>query len=106
MNKKELIDAVYAKAEDKAKEDPKFKLTKAVAHDVVDFVLASVTEGLVSEGKVVLPGFGTFEVRARTARVGRNPRTGEKLKIKASKVAAFKPGKGMKEAVNAKKSKK
>ena len=65
-----------------------------------------IVEGLVADGKVVLPGFGTFEVRARTARTGRNPRTGEKIKIAATKAPAFKPGKGMKEAVKAKKSKK
>ena len=101
MNKKELIDAVYAKAEDKAKEDPKFKLTKAVAHDVVDFVLASVTEGLVSEGKVVLPGFGTFEVREHAARTARNPRTGDAIEVPASKAPAFKPGKSLKDEVAA-----
>ena len=87
MNKTELVEVVSSKAE----------ITKAEAGRVVSAVLDAVNEGLKKDGKVVLPGFGTFEVRSRTARVGRNPRTGEKIKIKASKVPAFKPGKGMKD---------
>ncbi|MBO4368216.1 MAG: HU family DNA-binding protein [Clostridia bacterium] len=93
MNKTELIEVVSSKAE----------VTKAEAGRVVNAVLEAVNEGLKSDGKVVLPGFGSFEVRKRTARVGRNPRTGEEIKIKASKVPAFRPGKGMKEAVSKKK---
>ncbi|NLD83544.1 MAG: HU family DNA-binding protein [Clostridiales bacterium] len=96
MNKAELIEVVSSKAE----------ITKAEAQKVVNAVFDAVTEGLVSDGKVVLVGFGTFEVRSRTARTGRNPRTGESIKIKASKAPAFKPGKDMKAAVNAKKGKK
>ena len=87
MNKTELVEVVSSKAE----------ITKAEAGRVVSAMLDAVNEGLKKDGKVVLPGFGTFEVRSRTARVGRNPRTGEKIKIKASKVPAFKPGKGMKD---------
>ena len=93
MNKTELIEVVSSKAE----------VTKAEAGRVVNAVFAAINEGLKSDGKVVLPGFGSFEVRKRTARVGRNPRTGEEIKIKASKVPAFRPGKGMKEAVSKKK---
>ena len=63
----------------------------------------AIIEGIVSDGKVILPGFGTFETRQRSARSGRNPRTGETIKIKATKAPAFKPGKGMKDAVAKKK---
>ena len=89
MNKTELIEVVSSKAE----------ITKAEAGRVVNAVFDAVIDGLKGDGKVVLPGFGTFEVRKRTARVGRNPRTGEQIKIKASKAPAFKPGKGMKDAI-------
>ncbi len=60
----------------------------------------AIYEGIAKDGKVVLPGFGSFEVRSRTARVGRNPRTGEQIKIAASRVPAFNPGKAMKDAVS------
>ncbi len=93
MNKTELINAVAAKAE----------ITKADAHKIVDAVFDAINEGLATEGKVVLPGFGSFVVRNRTARVGRNPRTGEQIKIEAASVPAFKPGKAMKDAVSKKK---
>ncbi len=93
MNKLELVEVVSSKAQ----------ITKAEAHKVVDAVFDGIIEGLVADGKVVLPGFGTFETRTRTARTGRNPRTGEALKIEASRTPAFKPGKGMKDAVKAKK---
>lgn len=93
MNKTELINAVVTKAE----------ITKAEANKVVNAVLDAINEGLAAEGKVILPGFGSFEVRNRTARVGRNPRTGEQIKIEAARVPAFKPGKAMKDAVSKKK---
>ena len=96
MNKVELVEKVASKAE----------ITKVEATKVVNAALESITEGLAADGKVVLIGFGTFEVRTRSAREGRNPRTGEKSKIAASKVPAFKPGKDMKAAVAAKKGKK
>ncbi len=96
MNKQELIEKVSSKAE----------VTKAEAAKLVNATLDSITEGLAADGKVVLIGFGTFEVRTRTARTGRNPRTGEKLKIAASRVPAFKPGKAMKEAIPQKTKKK
>lgn len=92
MNKRELIDAVSVKAE----------ITKKVADEVVDATLDAIIEGLAKEGKVVLPGFGSFEVRNKTAREGRNPRTGEKVKIPAKRAPAFKPGKAMKDAVEKK----
>lgn len=93
MTKLELVEVVSSKAE----------ITKAEAHKVVDAVFEAVNEGLAADGKVVLPGFGTFEIRNRTARVGRNPRTGEQIKIEASRTPAFKPGKAMKDAVSRKK---
>ena len=96
MNKTELIEVVSSKSE----------ITKAEAINVVNATLDAITEGLVADGKVVLVGFGTFEVRTRTARAGRNPRTGEQIKISASRVPAFKPGKDMKDAVNTKAKKK
>lgn len=92
MNKKELIEAVYAKAE----------LTKKEAETAVNATLDSIIEGLVKEGKVIIPGFGSFEVRNKTAREGRNPRTGDKIKIAAKRAPAFKPGKAMKDAVEKK----
>ncbi len=93
MNKTELINAVAAKAE----------ITKADAQKIGDAVFDAINEGLVAGGKAILPGFGSFEVRNRTARVGRNPRTGEQIKIAAARVPAFKPGKAMKDAVSKKK---
>jgi len=90
MNKGELIDAVAAEA----------GLSKADATKAVDGVLASVTNTLRNGGAVSLVGFGTFSVKARAARMGRNPRTGEAIQIKASNVPGFKAGKALKEAVN------
>ncbi|MBR6185876.1 MAG: HU family DNA-binding protein [Clostridia bacterium] len=92
MNKRELIDAVASKAE----------ITKKDADALVNATLDAIIEGLVKEGKVILPGFGSFEVRNKTAREGRNPRTGEKVKIAAKRAPAFKPGKAMKDAVEKK----
>ena len=96
MNKTELVEVVSSKAE----------ITKAEAQKVVSVTLDAIIEGLVADGKVVLPGFGPLETRQRSARSGRNPRAGETSKIKATKVPAFKPGKGMKEAVAKSKKKK
>jgi len=92
MNKTELIEVISSKAE----------ITKAEAQKVLNVTLEAIVDGIVSDGKVILPGFGTFETRQRTARTGRNPRTGEAIKIKASKTPAFKAGKNMKEAVGKK----
>jgi len=90
MNKSELIDAVSNKTD----------LSKSDAASAVDGVIASVTEALRSGDQVTIVGFGTFLVRQRNARAGRNPRTGETIQIKASKVPAFKAGKALKDAVN------
>jgi|TARA_B110000305_G_C18861334_1_gene368894 DNA-binding protein HU-beta len=90
MNKSELIDAVAAAAD----------LSKVDSARAVDGVIAAITQQLKSEEAVTLVGFGTFLVRQREARAGRNPRTGETIQIKASKVPAFKAGKALKDAVN------
>ena len=89
MNKTELVEVVSSKA----------GVTKTEAQKVVTATLEAIVQGVVADGKVILPGFGTFETRQRSARNGRNPRTGEVIKIKATKAPAFKPGKGMKDAV-------
>lgn len=90
MNKSELIDAVANSA----------NLTKSDAASAVDGVIGAVTQALKSGDQVTVVGFGTFLVRQREARAGRNPRTGETIQIKASKVPAFKAGKALKDAVN------
>ena len=90
MNKAELIDAVASSAD----------LSKASATEAVDAVVDTITESLRSGDSVTLVGFGTFEVRDRAARMGRNPQTGAEIQIKASKAPAFKAGKALKDAVN------
>jgi len=90
MNKTELIDAVADQAE----------LSKAEAGRAVDAVISSVTKALKGGDTVTLVGFGTFQVRERAARTGRNPKTGDTIKIEASKNPAFKAGKALKDAVN------
>ena len=90
MNKTELTEAV-ASATD---------LSKASAGRAVDAVIDTITNTLKSGDQVSVTGFGTFLVRERGARTGRNPRTGELMEIKASKVPSFKAGKGLKDAVN------
>ena len=89
MNKVELIAAVAAKAE----------LSKKDAEKAIAAVVASIEEALVKGDKVQLIGFGTFEVRERAARVGRNPQTKEEIKIDASKQPVFKAGAALKTAV-------
>jgi len=88
-NKAELIEKV-AEATD---------LTKKDATAAVDAVFSTIQEALANGEKVQLIGFGNFEVRSRAERKGRNPQTGEEIKIPASKVPAFKPGKALKDAV-------
>ncbi|MEG1551884.1 MAG: HU family DNA-binding protein, partial [Oscillospiraceae bacterium] len=88
-NKTELIAAVAAKAE----------LSKKDADSAVTAVLGAITDGLVAGEKIQIVGFGTFEVRNRAEKQGRNPKTGEAMTVPASKVPAFKAGKGLKEAV-------
>lgn len=90
MNKSELVDKVASEA----------KLTKADAGRAVDAMLQSIGKALKKGDSVSLVGFGTFTVRQRAARTGRNPQTGEQIKIKASKVPAFKAGKQLKDSVN------
>ncbi|MCC5856968.1 MAG: HU family DNA-binding protein [Ectothiorhodospiraceae bacterium] len=90
MNKSELIEAVAQSAD----------LSKASAARAVDAVVEAVTNALKENDTVSLVGFGTFTVRERAARSGRNPRTGETIKIAASKVPSFKAGKALKDAVN------
>ena len=90
MNKTELVSAVAEKTE----------FTKKDAEKAINAVLEAVEEALAKGDKVQLVGFGTFEVRERAARTGRNPQTGEEIKIEAAKVPAFKPGKALKDAVS------
>lgn len=92
MNKKELIQAVSAKTQ----------VTQKETAEVIDAVFESISEELGKGGKVQLIGFGTFEVRKRASRVGRNPQTGEDMKIKAAIVPGFKAGKTLKVRVNRK----
>lgn len=90
MNKSELIDAVAGSA----------SLSKADAARAVDALVEVVTKALKGGDQVTVVGFGTFLVRSRDARSGRNPRTGETIEIPASKVPSFKAGKALKDAVN------
>ena len=92
MNKQDLIDAILANKEAGIE-------SKAAAARAVDAVLDGITAGIKKDGLVQLIGFGTFSVKERAAREGRNPRTGEVVKIKASKVPTFKAGKGLKDKV-------
>ena len=88
MNKGDLINEVA-----------KVVSTKKEAQEAVDCVLSSITNSLKKGDTVTLVGFGTFKVMKRKARKGRNPQTGEEIKIKASKAPKFTPGKALKEAV-------
>jgi len=90
VNKTELIDAVAESAD----------ISKAAANRAVDTVLDSITQALKAGDQVTLVGFGSFQVKERAARTGRNPRTGEPLQIAAAKVPSFKAGKALKDAVN------
>lgn len=90
MNKSELIELVADKAD----------ISKSTAGDALDAVLGGITDALKSGDSVTFVGFGTFSVSARAARDGRNPRTGETIKIAASNLAKFKAGKALKDALN------
>jgi DNA-binding protein HU-beta len=90
MNKSDLVDAIADSA----------GLSKADAGRALDALVDTITGALKSGDGVSLVGFGTFSVRDRAARTGRNPRTGETIQIKASKNPAFKAGKALKDAVN------
>lgn len=90
MNKSDLIDAIASGAE----------LSKAQASRVLDTLVETISKTLSKGDQVTVAGFGTFSVRSRAARTGRNPQTGEAIAIKASKVPGFKAGKALKDAVN------
>lgn len=89
MTKLNMVEAIAKKA----------GVTKAEAARVLDAVVSSVTDALASGEKVTLTGFGTFEVRQRAARMGRNPQTGETIQIAAQRTPAFRAGKTLKDAV-------
>jgi DNA-binding protein HU-beta len=90
VNKQELVEAVAESAE----------LSKAAASRAVDGMISAISDALSNGDQVSLVGFGTFLVRERAARTGRNPRTGEPIDIKAMKNPSFKAGKALKDAVN------
>lgn len=90
MNKTELIEAIAASAD----------LPKAAAGRALDAVIDTITGALKKDDQVVLVGFGTFVVKARAARTGRNPQTGNPIEIAAAKIPSFRPGKALKDAVN------
>ncbi|MGK0441919.1 MAG: DNA-binding protein HU-beta [Pseudohongiellaceae bacterium] len=90
MNKSELIEAIAASAD----------LPKAAAGRALDATVEAITNTLKEGDQVVLVGFGTFSVKDRAARTGRNPQTGEPIQIKAAKNPGFKAGKALKDAVN------
>ncbi len=90
MNKAELSSAIVAKT----------GLTKKDAEKAINAVVDVISESLKAGEKVQIVGFGSFEVKERPARTARNPRTGEEIKIEASKAPVFKPGKALKDIVN------
>ena len=92
MNRTELIDAIAKKMDN--------SVTKKDLEDTLKSFVEVVTEELAKKEKIKLVGFGTFETSVRPAREGRNPRTGETMKIAESVVPKFKPGKALKDAVN------
>ena len=90
MNKAELIDSIASKAD----------MPKAAAARALDALIESVTDAMKGGDAVTLVGFGTFAVKERAARTGRNPQTGNAISIKAAKIPGFKAGKTLKDAVN------
>ena len=90
MNKTDLIDHISNKAD----------ISKAAAGRALEALIGAVRTTLKKGGSVTIVGFGTFVVGKRAARTGRNPRTGETIKIKSAKVPKFRPGKGLKDAIN------
>ncbi|SER42152.1 MULTISPECIES: HU family DNA-binding protein [Pseudomonas] len=90
MNKSELIQAISEKAD----------LNKAMAEKALNSLVEVISDELAKGETVALVGFGTFQVSERAARKGRNPQTGQEIDIAASKNPTFKPGKGLKDAVN------
>jgi DNA-binding protein HU-beta len=90
VNKSELVDAIASGAD----------ISKASAGRALDAMIDSITETLRKGDQVALVGFGTFSVKDRAARTGRNPQTGKTIEIPAARVPGFKAGKGLKDAVN------
>ena len=90
MNRNELVDAVSNKTD----------MKKSEASKAVDAIFDAIADALKGGDEVRLVGFGTFSVASRAASEGRNPRTGEKIQIAASKQAKFKPGKGLRDSLN------
>jgi DNA-binding protein HU-beta len=90
VNKSELIEHMASRAE----------ISKAAATRALEAMIEGVSNALKRNGSVSIVGFGTFAVTKRAARSGRNPRTGATIKIKAAKVPKFRPGKGLKDALN------
>lgn len=90
MNKEQLVSAIASAS----------KMTKKDVGVVLDATLKCVSDALKEDDKVTLVGFGTFQVKSRAARDGRNPKTGAVLKIPAKKVPVFTPGKGLKDSVS------
>jgi len=90
VNKADLVDAIAESSD----------ISKAAATRALDATINSITEALKSGGSVSLVGFGTFSVKDRAARTGRNPQTGAPIQIAAAKVPGFKAGKALKDAVN------
>jgi nucleoid DNA-binding protein len=90
MNKRDLLEAVCTQLE----------TTKTAAEETVNVVLKAVQEGVQSDGQVSIAGFGTWNLRQRAARTGRNPQTGAPMDIKASTSVGFKPAKAWKDSLN------
>ncbi|MDZ5661735.1 HU family DNA-binding protein [Nocardioides sp. S-58] len=90
MNKRELADAVAEST----------GLSRSQAEGAVEAVAEAISKALAAGDKVTVPGFGTFDVRERAARTGRNPQTGESMDIAASRSAGFKPATALKQALN------
>lgn len=88
MNKAELVENIQGEFESKAK-----------AERAVNSVIEAIKNGIKQNGKVQLVGFGTFTIKKRKARTGRNPQTGDQIKIKASRTVGFKPGKTLKDTL-------
>ncbi len=90
MNKRDLVDQV----------SEQLGTTKAASEEIVGVVLQAIQDGLVADGMVSLAGFGTWEVRVRAARMGRNPQTGEAMHIRSSRTVAFRPARSWRDRLN------
>ena len=90
MAKKDLVEKMHETYEN---------ISKSTLSSIIDDVFSEITKTLIKEKKMLLVGFGTFVVRKRKARIGRNPQTGKSMKIKASKTVGFRPSKKLKEFI-------